>query len=352
MRGSLNESYINEMRLTVSQLASVRQIGKYQGMQELFSNQKPEVLRRLKQSAMIESVESSNRIEGIVAPSDAIHGLLVNNKAPKNRNESEIAGYRKALDLLHESAVNMPVNSNVILQLHNTIYTYLPNEGGKWKPVDNSIIERNELDGSVTTRFQPVRAVETPSAMSDLTFGYSDLLRNKHLEPLLLIPLFILDFLCIHPFGDGNGRTARLLTLMLLYQNSYEVGRYVSLERIIEDSKESYYETLHTSSQGWHEGTHNAMPWIEYFWGVLIAAHKEYVQRVSDVEPGRSNSKRERVLSTIDELPQLFSIKDVLIANPDISREMIKVVIKELKGSGRLTSEGKGRGAKLHKQPL
>jgi len=349
MRGSLNEHYINQMRLSVTQVAAARKLGEYQGMQELFTNQKPEVLQILKQSAIIESTESSNRIEGIVAPSEAIYGLLVKNNAPKNRSESEIAGYKKALDLLHDSALHMPITTNIILQLHNTIYTYLPNEGGRWKPVDNAIVERNAKDGSVKTRFKPTSAVETPSAMSDLVIGYTELLHNNCVEPLLLIPLFVLDFLCIHPFGDGNGRTARLLTLLLLYQNNYEVGRYVSLERIIEDSKDTYYETLHLSSQGWHKGTHNSIPWIEYFWGVLLAAHKEYVQRVNEAENKSSTSKRDRILSTIGGLTELFSIKDISLANPDISREMIKLVVGELKTNGLLSSEGKGRGAKLRK---
>ena len=319
-------------------------------MQTLFKNQKPEILLTLKQSAIVESIESSNRLEGIVAEKSAISGIALRNADPKNRNESEIAGYKRALDLIHECSQDMPISVNDILQLHSSIYSFLPNEGGSWKAVDNEIVERDSSGSIISTRFNPVSAVETSPAMDQLIASYESLTHNLGIEPLLVIPLFILDYLCIHPFGDGNGRTARLLTLLLLYKHGYEVGRYISFERIIEDTKDSYYSTLHKASQGWHEGNHDALPWVEYMWGVLISAHKEYVSKIEVLERSPTKNKTERIEIIINELPELFSLKDVLDKAPDISREMVKKVVNRYKANGRLISEGAGRSSKLRKK--
>ncbi|MBL4864874.1 MAG: Fic family protein [Pseudomonadales bacterium] len=234
MRGSLHSTFLDSISPTLAQMAFIRKLGEYRGKQALFNRQRPDALETLRRSAIIESSESSNRLEGIVAPRRVIEGLVLKDLRPKNRSEGEIAGYKRALDLIHESAEHMPISNNVILQLHKTLYAYHPADGGKWKPNDNDIIERNSAGEVIRVRFKPVSAVETPTAMDELIDRYHHCIQDLQIEPLIIIPLFILDFLCVHPFSDGNGRSARLLTLILLYQHGYEVGRYISLERLIE----------------------------------------------------------------------------------------------------------------------
>lgn len=197
-------------------------------------------------------------------PHKKIEELVLKDTAPKSRTEQEIAGYRDALNLIHESGKHMPFTPNIILQLHNLLYRYMSNPGGRWKATDNEIIEKHS-DGTQRIRFKPTKAYLTPQAVDELTKNYSSEINQQKHDALILIPLAILDFLCIHPFSDGNGRISRLLTLMLLYQFDYEVGHYISLERIFEDSKGSYYETLEASSQHWHTGKHDVNPWINYF---------------------------------------------------------------------------------------
>ena len=251
----------------------MKAVGEYRGKQELFRRQTPEVLASLKELAIIESSESSNRLEGITAPRERVRALVAQGTMPRDRSEQEIAGYRDVLTLIHGSADGITFSVNVILQLHQMLFRHVPSEGGRWKMAQNEIVERN-ADGSLRrVRFTPVSPVATPAAMEALVSEYADAL-NRAQDPLLLVPLAVLDFLCVHPFLDGNGRTARLLTQMLLYHAGYEVGRYISLERIFEESKESYYETLEVSSQGWHEAEHDILPWVTYFWGVLLRAYR------------------------------------------------------------------------------
>ena len=211
--------------------------------------------------------------------------------------------------------------------------------------VDNEIVEKNP-DGSVKrVRFRPVSAVGTPQAMEDLVRLYHEGADVHSREPLVLIPLTILDFLCVHPFTDGNGRTARLLTLMLLYQSNYEVGRFISLERIIEESKDTYYETLEASSQHWHEGDHDVHPWLNYFWGVLIRAYKEFEERVGTIEGGKG-SKTELVRNTVNRKQLPFAISEIEADCPGVSREMIRIVLRQMRDEGLIELHGKGRGSK------
>lgn len=341
---SLNEAYIDSLSFKKDQLSLLKAIGNYQGKQALFYEQHPEALKSLIKAAVVESTESSNRIEGITAHHKRIRDIVLKSSMPTNRSEQEIAGYRDALNLLHSSAKDMPVSLNVILQLHGCLYKYLPNEGGKWKNVNNSITEIQE-DGSRHVRFEPVSAFETAQYMEKLIEEYLHCATVKQIEPLIIIPAFIFDFLCIHPFLDGNGRTARLLTLLLLYRFGFQVGRFISLERIFEESKETYYEVLQSSSNNWHQGTHNIMPWLNYFWGSLLCAYKEFEARVGTISTkkgGKSERTRDIILTM--EIP--FSISDIEKACPTISRDTIRNVLRSLRDEGLIKSTGKGRNAK------
>ncbi|GAA5171115.1 MULTISPECIES: Fic family protein [Halomonadaceae] len=341
---SLSPEFLDRLRYDGLQLATLRTLGEHRGKQQLFTIQSPEVLRDLKQVAVIESAESSNRLEGVVVKPSRLKPLIVRNATPKSRSEQELAGYRDALALIHESASDMPLSVGVVRQLHALLYRYMPQDGGNWKATNNDIIEKGP-DGSSRVRFQPVAAHLTPMAMNKLVDCYQHALDRHLADPLVLVPLTILDFLCIHPFPDGNGRMARLLTLVLLYHFDYDVGRFISLERIIEESKESYYETLETSSQGWHEGQHNARPWLDYFWGALLRAYKEFEARVGTIDNSRGNkSDRVRAEALNRTLP--FSISELEESCPGISRDTVRLVLRALKAEGLVKPTGKGRGAK------
>jgi len=342
---SLLLKYLSSLSLTVEDARTLQRLGEYKGRQELFVQQTPQILESLKTLAIIESSESSNRLEGVTAPKDRIEALVAQRTIPQNRPEQEIAGYRDALNLIHESAQHMPFSNNIILQIHSMLYRYLSTPGGKWKGIDNEIIERN-ADGSVRRiRFKPTSAADTPDAMENLVVRYKDSIEKHHQEPLIVVPLAILDFLCVHPFVDGNGRSARLLTLLLLYHFGYEVGRYISLERIFEESKETYYETLEASSKNWHEGKHNVFPWLRYFWGTLLRAYQEFEERVGHIETVRG-SKTEHVKAAVRRRIAPFAISDIEKDCPRISRDMIRLVLREMKKDGEITPQGKGRGAK------
>jgi Fic family protein len=294
--------------------------------------------------ALVESTESSNRLEGVVATPERLRDVVLRDAPPSDRSEQEIAGYRDALALLHESADDMPFTVNVIRQLHQTLYRYHPAEGGRWKATQNDIVDRAP-DGTVLRiRFRPLSPVATPAAMDQLSERWAtaaDLQR----EPLIVIPLAILDFLCIHPFADGNGRTARLLTLLLLYHSRYTVGRYISLERVIEESRETYYEALERSSAGWHEGTHDPFPWLEYFWGTLLRAYDEFQERAGRVLDG-GGSKTALIEGAVARRRGSFTISEMEDDCPGVSRDMIRYVLRRMRDQGLLRVEGRGRGAR------
>jgi Fic family protein len=341
---SLAPDFLVNLRYDGLQIATMRALGEYRGKQQLYFAQSPEVLSDLRQIAVIESTESSNRLEGVVVPKDRLRSLVVKNATPKSRSEQEVAGYRDVLALIHESADHMPFSEGVVRQLHTMLYRYMPQAGGQWKATNNDIVEKHP-DGTVRVRFRPVPAHLTSMAMADLVEMYRAA-NDRHLaDPLVLIPLSVLDFLCIHPFPDGNGRVARLVTLLLLYQCDYAVGRYISLERIFEESKESYYETLEASSQGWHEGQHDVRPWLDYFWGALLRAYREFEERVGTIERGRG-AKGDRVRAEVNKRMMPFSISEIEQACPGISRDTVRMVLRAMKAEGLIASTGKGRGAK------
>ncbi|MDY6865856.1 MAG: Fic family protein [Halobacteriota archaeon] len=340
---SLTDRYLDHIVFDANHVATLRVLGEYKGKQELFNHQSPEALETLKNLAVVESTESSNRLEGIIVKRERIHAIVQKSTRPEGRSEQEVAGYRDALSLIHESWNLLPFTTNVIKQLHSIIYRYLPEEGGLWKEKENVIIDRYS-DGTERIRFKPVSQEDTPRAMDLMIERYNNAILDRR-DPLVVIPLVIFDFLCIHPFQDGNGRIARLLTLLLLYKAGYEVGRFISLERIFEETKESYYETLEISSRKWREEDHDIMPWLTYFWGTLIRAYKEFEERVGTITTGRG-SKTEQIKLAIDRKVGPFSISDIENECPGISRDMIRHVLRTLRDDGIIRSTGIGRGAK------
>jgi Fic family protein len=263
---------------------------------------------------------------------------------PSNRSEEEIAGYRDVLATIHASHEHVKVRPGVILQFHRDLYKFSAGGGGQWKQVDNEIADVHP-DGTRTTRFRCVPAVLTADWIERLCVEFNRLWQQEAVEPLLLVPAFILDFLCIHPFRDGNGRMARLLTLLLLYQAGYEVGRYVSLERIIEESKESYYGALRASSQRWHEGQHDITPWRDYFLGTLVAAYRE-LERRTELVTAAPGAKQAMVRDTVLHLLGEFTSKDLETACPSVSREMIRHVLREMQSEGKVERVGERRGSR------
>jgi Fic family protein len=341
---SLAPEYLDRISFSGEDLSTLKRLGEFRGRQDLFNQRSPEVLALLKSVAVIESAESSNRLEGVTAPRDRVEALVMRPTAPANRSEQEIAGYRDALNLIHEAAADMKFSVNVVLQLHTILYRFLPSGGGRWKTTANEIVERN-ADGSVhRIRFTPVAPVSTPQAMEDLIIGHDRAVDGER-EQLIILPLAILDFLCIHPFTDGNGRMARLLSLLLLYHFGFEVGRYISLERIIEESKETYYEALEASSQDWHEGRHDSHPWLSYFWGVLLAAYKEFEERVGNVRDARG-AKTALIEQAVRRRTKAFGIADIEAECPGVSRDMVRHVLRQMRSRGEVEIRGRGRTAK------
>ena len=234
---SLNPEFLQKQPITHNILQTIRRIAEYKGKQDLYKEQSPQILETLRQAAIIQSTESSNRLEGITAPLERIRDLVAKKTNPRNRSEQEIAGYRDVLHTIHANSADIPLTTGVVLQFHRDLYQFIPGQGGKWKPTDNEITEI-QSNGTKVVRFYPVPAHMTPDAMETLHKQFAEIWQTGEIEPLLLIATYILDFLCIHPFLDGNGRMARLLTLLLLYKAGYEVGRYISLEQMVEQTKE------------------------------------------------------------------------------------------------------------------
>ncbi len=345
---SLSPAFLDALRFSTSDLKSIRALAEYRGRQTLFARQSPHVLESLRQIAMIESGESSNRLEGITAPRERILALVQEDTVPQNRSEQEILGYQDALDLIHSNHSNLAISSEIIRRFHELMSQYTAESGGHWKTQDNVIIERHQ-DGSRRVRFRPTPAEETAQAMEQLVERYDDAVRRDGREPLVIIPLAILDFLCIHPFDDGNGRASRLLTLLLLYHHGYEVGRYISLERIFEQTKQSYYDTLKRCSQGWHEGAHDALAWISYFWGVMLAAYKEYEQRVGTLRTGRG-AKGDQIRQSVERRLGPFRTVDIEAECPGVSHEWVRRILREMRDEGLIEFQGRGPGARWAKK--
>jgi Fic family protein len=333
--GALPPEVINEL-VAVSEA---------RGRQEASMRQHPNDLESLRQVALIQSAESSNAIEDIHAPRKRIEALVADKTTPQNRSEAEIAGYRFVLDTIHGNAVNMPLEPKYVEQLHGYMARFTGDStAGKWKTIDNHVEERRP-DGTVRVRFQPVDANGVEAAMTELHDRLNAELRARTYNHLLLTAAYVFDFLMIHPFRDGNGRMSRLMTLWLLYIGDFQVGRYISLEKVIEDSKETYYDALAKSTSGWHEGTHDLQPWLQYFLGIVIAAYKEFEERTSIL--GGRGSKRARIERFIKtSLSDEFTVSDLRNASPGASDSYITRILIDLKEQGVIERIGAGRGSR------
>ena len=331
-----------EKLLTPEIVSLLAQIHEQKGQQSGLLETLEGALTELLEIAKIQSTEASNRIEGIVTTDDRLKKIVLDKTTPRNRSEREIAGYRDVLATIHENYEYIPVRPGMILQLHRDLYRFSGLAiGGSFKNADN-IIAETLPDGTRRVRFEPVPAWETPEAMDRLCVGLTDALADPELDPLLIIPMFILDFLCIHPFNDGNGRMSRLLTLLLLYRAGYLVGRYISIEKLIADTKETYYEALQDSSAGWHEGKNDYLPFVRYLLGVIVAAYRDFSTRV-DVQITRGLSKPDRVREIIRMTTGRITKAEIMQQCPDVSQKTVERALKELMGSGEIIKIGGGR---------
>jgi len=322
-------------------------LGEFRGKQALYTHQSPQRLKALREHALIESAVSSNRIEGVEIEPGRVRDILV---APKplfrDRDEEEVRGYRDALTVIHEQGAELAVSDETVRRLHRMARGQIW-DAGVYKEKDGDIIERYP-DGRERVRFRPVPASETPAAMDALIDAWRSCLREEWFHPLIALAAFNLDFLCIHPFRDGNGRVSRLLWLLQSYHLGLEVGRYVSLERLVEQNKDRYYETLEQSSQGWHEGRHDPWPYINYVLFILKTAYREFIDRVGDTAEPRG-AKTQMVIDAIGRMAGTFSLADLERACPGVSRDMIRRVLATRKGT-TVECIGRGPGALWRKR--
>lgn len=338
---TFNYSAIRDYLWDSEILGLIAAIYKEAGKQELYLKQRPEELEKLIEIAKIQSTEASNAIEGIVTTSTRIKQLVEEKTTPKNRDEQEIAGYRDVLNIIHENFDVIPISQNYILQLHKILYSHMNNfMAGKTKNVQN-YISATYPDGHVQVLFTPMAPCETPEAIDKICEEYNLAIGNMELEPLILIPVFIHDFLCIHPFNDGNGRMSRLLTTLLLYRNGFYVGRYISLEGKIAKNKDLYYDALSRSQNGWHEGTEDIIPFIKYMLGIILAAYKDFEDRMDLI--GVKLSALEMVRRASKNKLGRFNKQDIRELCLNLSDSSIEGALRKMLSSGELKREGKGK---------
>ncbi len=338
---------VKEQKWDTELLRLIAAIYKEVGKQELYLKQQPEKLEKLIEIAKVQSTEASNAIEGIVTTSTRMKQLVEEKTTPKNRDEQEIAGYRDVLSLIHENWDVIPIRQSYILQLHKILYSHMNNPmAGKTKNVQN-YISATFPDGHTETLFTPLAPYETPAALDALCEEYNRAIGNGEAEPLLVIPLFIHDFLCIHPFNDGNGRVSRLLTTLLLYQNGFQVGKYISLEAKIAKNKDLYYAALSAAGKGWHENAEDPLPFIKYLLGTILAAYKDLAERFELVEIKRP--ALEIVRMAAQNKIGRFTKQDICALCPSLSLSSIENALRKLTASGELVKEGKGKSTTYHR---
>ena len=336
-----NYSKIREQSWDSEILGLIAAIYKEAGKQELYLKQRPEELEKLVEIAKIQSTEASNAIEGIVTTNTRIRQLVEEKTTPRNRDEQEIAGYRDVLNLIHESFDAIPITRNFILQLHKIMYSHMNNPmAGQTKNVQN-YISATYPDGHAEILFTPMAPYETPEALDQICQEYNRVIGNFELEPLIAIPVFIHDFLCIHPFNDGNGRMSRLLTTLLLYRNGFYVGKYISLEAKIAKNKDLYYDALNRSQTGWHEGTEDALPFIKYLLGTILAAYRDFADRFSIVEEKLPAIEIVRK-ATMNKIGR-FTKQDIRELCPALSLSSVEGSLRKLVAAGELKREGVGK---------
>ena len=328
--------------LTQDIVALLTQIHELKGRQNLLLTAKADNLTQLLEIAKIQSTEASNKIEGIFTSGERLKKLVKDKTSPLNRDEEEIAGYRDALATIHESHNYIPPRTSMILQLHRDLYKFSGlSFGGKYKNANN-LIEEELTDGSKKIRFEPVEAWETPRAMEALCEAYEEVINMEKVDFLIVIPMFILDFLCIHPFSDGNGRMSRLLTLLLLYRADYLVGKYISIEKLIEKSKETYYEVLEQSSNNWHEENNNYEPFVKYMLGIIVAAYRDFSER-TDIIISKGVSKPNRIRDIIQNTLGKITKQEILEKCPDISMITVQRTLSDLYKNGDILKQSGGR---------
>lgn len=311
------------------------------GKQELWVRQKPAVLDALREQAIVQSAESSNRIEGVTIPRERLRPVVLGKAKPRDRSEEEVAGYRKALDWMFKHKTPIPVAPETVLRLHALAQGGFSGDAGKWKERDNEIIEFSE-HGERRIRFMPAPAADTPKTVQLLCGQYQEAINDQTTPPLLVLSTFVFDFLCIHPFRDGNGRVSRLLTTLLLQQQGFIVSRFVSLERLIEENKERYYAVLGECSQKWHQGRNEIVPWWNYLLTILRQGYQDFGQRIELADaPAKTDLVRDAIMS--QEGP--FTLSDIAAQCPSVSPQMVKKVLSGLKREGLVELSGKGRGA-------
>ena len=336
-----NYSLIKEQKWDSEILGLIAAIYKEAGKQELYLKQKPDELERLVEIAKIQSTEASNAIEGIITTNTRIKQLVEEKTAPRNRDEQEIAGYRDVLSLIHDNFDAIPISKNYILQMHKMMYSHMNNPfAGQTKNVQN-YISATYPDGHTEILFTPLSPFETPEALDKICEEYNRVLGNLEVEPLIAIPVFIHDFLCIHPFNDGNGRMSRLLTTLLLYRSGFYVGKYISLEAKIAKNKDLYYSALNDSQHGWHEGTEDAVPFIKYILGTILAAYREFEERFSIVEEKLPAVDVVRK-ATMTKLGR-FTKQDIRDLCPSLSLSSVEGSLRKLVADGELKREGTGK---------
>ena len=339
----MNSFKRENVELPLSAVWLMNSIAEYKGKQELYAKQSPQILKTLLETALIESAESSNRIEGVTVDHARLKPLIIGHSKPRDRSEEEVAGYRKALDLIHTKYKSLRITPETIKELHR-LCRGESWDAGKWKEKDNDII-RKHPDGRVEVIFKPVSVAKTPEMMKQLCLSYEHSISQLKYPDLYAVACLVLDFLSIHPFRDGNGRVSRLLTLLALYQHGFMVGKYISIERIVEQSKETYYEALNKSSQKWHDAKHGVIPWFNYFLGTVLAAYKEFEERAENIKPARG-AKTALLVQAIDSQHGEFSISDIEKACPAVSRVMIKKVLLQMQKDKKIKCLGKGQSAK------
>ena len=338
---TFNYSQIKEQKWDSELLGYIAAIYKEAGKQELYLKQRPEELEKLVGIAKIQSTEASNAIEGIVTTSTRIRQLVEEKTTPRNRNEQEIAGYRDVLGIIHESFDAIPITQNYILQLHKILYSHMNNPiAGRTKTVQN-YISATYPDGHTKTLFTPLSPFETPDALDRICGEYNRVIGNMELEPLIAIPVFVHDFLCIHPFNDGNGRMSRLLTTLLLYRSGFYVGKYISLEAKIAQHKDLYYDALAASQIGWHEGTDDPVPFIKYLLSTILAAYRDFEDRFALVETKRS--ALETVRLAVQNKIGRFTKQDIRELCPSLSLSSVEGSLRKLVEDRELKREGKGK---------
>ena len=338
---AFNYSLIKDWKWDSELLGYIAAIYKEAGKQELYLKQRPEELEKLVEIAKVQSTEASNAIEGIVTTSTRIRQLVEEKTTPKNRNEQEIAGYRDVLGIIHESFDAIPITQNYILQLHKILYSHINNPiAGRTKNVQN-YISATYPDGHTETLFTPLSPFETPDALDRICGEYNRVIGNMELEPLIAIPVFVHDFLCIHPFNDGNGRMSRLLTTLLLYRSGFYVGKYISLEAKIAQHKDLYYDALAASQIGWHEGTDDPVPFIKYLLSTILAAYRDFEDRFALVEAKRSALETVR-LAAQNKIGR-FTKQDIRELCPSLSLSSVEGSLRKLVEDRELKREGKGK---------